>query len=232
MTVKQALNLIFSGTLISLATLLISSKVQAVIISDPVGDFLSTYTGPKGGDLDVISSEVSLNGSQLFFSATLAAAVGTTPGASYVFGLDRGQGTQRFVAGIPSIGAGVFFDSVVVLRPDGTANFNDLINSANSTALSGTSISSNQISGNFNLSLFPSTGFSPSAYTWNLWPRVSSVAGNPGISDFAPNASNAAVLAVPEPSNISGLLIAAGCAIFLKTRKSKRKLAEVFSSQD
>ncbi len=219
---KQALNLIFSSTIALTAAMLIPSNARAVIISDPLGDFLPTYTGTRGGDLDVTSAEVSLNGSQLFFSATLAAPVGTTPGASYIFGLDRGQGTQRFVAGSPSIGAGVFFDSVVILRPDGTANFNDQINSANSIALSGASIAGNRISGAFNISLFPSTGFAPAAYTWNLWPRVSSVAGNAGISDFAPNASNASVAAVPEPSNISGLLAAAGCIVLLK-RKFGRK---------
>jgi hypothetical protein len=233
MTVKQVLNLIFSGTITLTATLLIPSEGRAVTIGDPVGDFLPTYTGIKGGDLDVISSQVSLNGSQLFFSATLAAAVGTTPGALYVFGLDRGQGTQRFLASTPSVGAGVFFDSVVILNPNGTAQFTDNLNAANSIpALSGgSSISGNQISGTFNISQFPSTGFAPSAYTWNLWPRVSTIAGTPGISDFAPNASNASV-SVPEPSDIGGLLVAAGCAVFLKTRKSKSKLVDVLNSKD
>jgi hypothetical protein len=233
MTVKQALNLIFSGTITLVATLLIPNKVQAVIISDPAGDFLPTYTGTKGGDLDVITAEVSLNGSQLFFSATLAATVGTTPGALYVFGLDRGQGTQRFVAATPSVGTGVFFDSVIILNPNGTAQFTDNLNTANSLPNLGlSSISGNRISGTFNISQFPSTGFAPSAYTWNLWPRLSTIAGTPGISDFAPNAANASVLAVPEPSNISGLLAAAGCLVFLKSRKSKRKLVEVLNSID
>ncbi len=218
MTVQQAIKLIFSGAIALTATLSLPSAAKAVIISDPVGDFLPTYAGAKGGDLDVVSSEVSLNGSQLFFSTTLAAAVGTTPGASYVFGLDRGQGTQRLAAGTPSVGAGVFFDSVVILRPDGTAQFNDIINPANSiTALSGGStISGNRISGTYDISQFPSTGFAPSAYTWNLWPRVT-IAGNTGISDFAPNASNASV-SVPEPGNIGGLLVVASCVVFFKKR--------------
>jgi hypothetical protein len=219
---KQALNLILSSAITLTAAMLIPSNARAVIISDPIGDFLPTYTGVKGGDLDVTSAEVTLNGSQLFFSATLAAPVGTTPGASYVFGLDRGQGTQRFITGSPSIGAGVFFDSVVILRPDGTANFTDQIDTNRSTALSGTTIAGNRIFGTFNISLFPTTGFAPSAYTWNLWPRVSSVAGAAGISDFAPNASNASVAAVPGPSDIGGLLAAAGCIVFLK-RKFGRK---------
>jgi hypothetical protein len=229
MIVKQALNLIRSGTITlaaALATaLLLQGSAMAASISDPVGDFLTTYTGPQGADLDVVSSEVTLNGSQFFFSATLAGAVGTTTGASYVFGLDRGQGTQRFVASTPSTGVGVFFDSVVILRPDGTGQFNDLLNSANSTALTGISVSGNQISGTFNASLFPSTGFALSAYTWNLWPRVSSVSGTAGISDFAPDASNASVAPVPEPTSMSALLAAAGFGVVFKAGKARRKKA-------
>jgi hypothetical protein len=228
MIVKQALNLVRSGTITLatalVATLLLQGGVMAASISDPVGDFLPTYTGPQGADLDVVSSEVTLNGNQLFFSATLAGQVGTTAGASYVFGLNRGQGTQRFLASTPSTGAGVFFDSVVILRPDGTGQFNDQLNSANSTALTGVSVSGNQISATFNASLFPSTGFALSDYTWNLWPRVSSVTGTAGISDFAPDASNASV-AVPEPASMSGLLAVAGFAAFFKAGKAKRKQA-------
>lgn len=228
MIVKQVLNLIRSGTItlaVALVTnLLLQGGVMAASISDPAGDILTTYTGPQGGDLDVLSSEVTLNGSQFFFSATLAAAVGTTAGASYVFGLDRGQGTERFVTSTPSTGAGVFFDSVVILRPDGTGQFNDLLNSANSIALTGISVSGDQISGTFNASLFPSTGFALSDYTWNLWPRVSSVSGTAGISDFAPDASNASV-AVPEPTSMSALIAAAGFGVCFKAGKARRKKA-------
>jgi MYXO-CTERM domain-containing protein len=208
MFVKQVLNLMLSSTLAFATAMALQGGAQAASISDPTGDFLPTFTGTKGGDLDVVSSEVTLNGSQLFFSATLAGPVGTTTGALYVFGLDRGQGTQRFVTGTPPIGAGVFFDSVVVLRPDGTGNFNDLINSSNSVALNPANIfiSGSQISGTFDIALFPSTGFAFSAYTWNLWPRLSTISGNTGISDFAPDASNASVAPVPEPSPLPGLL--------------------------
>jgi hypothetical protein len=227
MIVKQALNLVRSGTITLatalVATLLLQGGVMAASISDPVGDFLPTYTGPQGADLDVVSSEVTLNGNQLFFSATLAGQVGTTTGASYVFGLNRGQGTARFGAAIPST-ANILFDSVVILRPDGTGQFNDQLNSANNTALSGISVSGNQISATFNASLFPSTGFALADYTWNLWPRVSSVTGTAGISDFAPDASNASV-AVPEPASMSGLLAVAGFAAFFKAGKARRKQA-------
>jgi hypothetical protein len=224
MSARQGLNLLLSGAVAVTATLLFQQVAQAVSISDPSGDFLPTYTGLKGGDLDVLGAEVTLKGDRLFFSADLAAPIGTTPGALFVFGLDRGKGTQRFVAGTPSTGAGVFFDSVVILRPDGTGAFNDLISAANSKALSPADIkvSGSRISGNFGLSLFPSTGFAPNDYTWNFWPRVSTVAGTAGISDFAPNASNASVKSVSESSGLVavvgvGLLLLAG-----KTKGSKR----------
>jgi len=213
-------NVVRSGTLgLAASLLLFPGSAQAVTFTDATGDFLSTYTGVQGGDLDVVTAEVSLLGNQLFFSTTVAAPIGTTATAFYVFGLNRGQGTQRFVSGTPSIGAGVFFDSVVILRPDGTGNFNDLINSANSSVLSpaNITISGNTISGIFDVSLFPSTGFTLQNYTWNLWPRVSNVAGNAGISDFAPDASNASV--VPEPSTLLGLFAALGV---LKARKAKK----------
>jgi hypothetical protein len=228
MNVKPALNLLLSGTLALTATLLLQRVAQAASISDPAGDFLPTYTGIQGGDLDVVKAEVTLKGNQLLFSTDLAADVGTTPGAFYVFGLDRGRGTQRFVTGTPSTGAGVVFDSVVILRPDGTASFNDLINSANSVALksANVAISGSKISGIFDTSLFPSTGFATSDYTWNLWPRIATVSGNAAISDFAPDASNASVAAVPEPSSMSGLLAAVGFGVFLKVRRAGRRQSD------
>jgi hypothetical protein len=225
MNVKQALNLILFGSIAFTTISLLQREAQAVSIGDPVGDFLPTYTGSRGGDLDIVRGEVTRNGNQLFFSADLAANIGTTPGASYIFGLNRGQGTQRFVSGTPSVGTGVFFDSVVILRPNGTGNFNDFINPANSIALNpaNIAITGSQISGDFNISLFPSTGFAPSDYTWNLWTRVASISGNAGIPDFAPDAFNVSVAAVPEPNSMISLLAAVGFGAFLKIGKARRR---------
>jgi hypothetical protein len=55
------------------------------------------------------------------FSGTFADALGTTAGAFYLRGLDRGVGTEGFVSGSPSGGQRMKFDAAVFLRPDGMA---------------------------------------------------------------------------------------------------------------
>ena len=70
-------------------TLLFAANAAfAVPFVDPVGDFIPSFVGPHNADLDVLTSEVVLQGSQFVFSARLAGAVGTTPGSLYVLGLD------------------------------------------------------------------------------------------------------------------------------------------------
>jgi hypothetical protein len=44
---------------------------SALAIPDPINDFLQTYTGPHGADLDVVSSEVGLIGGEFHLTATL-----------------------------------------------------------------------------------------------------------------------------------------------------------------
>jgi hypothetical protein len=179
-------------------------------ISDPAGDFLPTYVGPQGGDLDVLSIDVRLNGPNLVLSARLAANIGTTAGALYVWGIDRGQGTARFVGGSPSVGAGVLFDSVLVLLPNGTGNFVDLLNGANSfgLAVGAVSIDGPTIVGTVPIASIPSTGFSVANYGFNLWPRVPG-AGNAFISDFAPDASTVRAV-VPEPAAWALMIVGFG----------------------
>jgi len=178
---------------------------QAQSITDPVGDFLPTYTGPQNGDVDVVSAFAGYNtGNDTFsFSGTFAGAVGTTTGAFYVWGLDRGNGTQRFVAGSPSVGQGVSFDAAILLRPNGNARVITFTGGADlGTGIeigAGTAIvSGNTISGSISGSLLASTGFAKADYTWNLWPRIGPK--NSDISDFAPNGMNVPVAAVPEPT--------------------------------
>lgn len=188
----------------------------AATVVDAPNDFLPTYTGPQGLDLDVLTTEafIDTSANTLSVTTTVGAAIGTTPGGFYVFGFDRGAGTQRFVGGSPSVGAGVVFDLVLLLRPDGTGQINDLVGGgstilpAGSVLISGSTISSGPLS----LSLFPTRGFAARDYTFNLWPRVSTVSGNAAISDFAPDASNAGLTVVPSPTSIAvlGVMAAAG----------------------
>lgn len=202
----------------------VSGIAAAIPITDPVGDFLPSYLAsgrPAGADLDVVAAEVIYHpGSHQFqFIGTMAGAIGTTPAAGgesplYVWGVDRGQGTERFLAGAPSIGDGVAFDSVVILRPNGTITVNLFGLGGGTTNLTGAMISDNTISASLNEALLPSTGNAFGDYTWNLWPRFG--AGlNAQISDFGPNEAAGAIdaanapVTVPEPSTVALLGIGA-----------------------
>jgi hypothetical protein len=212
----------------------VSGPASAVAITDPVGDFLPTYVAsgrPTGADLDVVSAEVIYHpGSHQFeFIGTMAGAIGTTPAAGgesplYVWGVDRGQGTERFLAGSPSIGDGVAFDSVVILRPDGSVTVNLFGLGGGVTNLSGALISGDTISAFLDETLLPSTGDVFADYTWNLWPRFGA-GNNAQISDFAPNEAAGAVdaanvrVTVPEPSSLA--LLGIGALALVRRRQSR-----------
>lgn len=193
---------------------------SAVAVIDPFNDFLPSYTaGPTNGDLDVIVAAGFFKAADQTFtlSTILADKVGQTPGALYVWGIDRGLGTERFLAGTPSIGAGVFFDSVLVVRPNGSGFYNDFINAV-TTNLNSANIDIGSFTvtvQDLPVNLFaPNTaGFTtPRNYTWNLWPRVG-LGQNNQISDFAPDAANLGfqVTAVPEPE--TWVMLAAGLTL-------------------
>jgi len=199
------------------AALAVSAGTAFAGISDPVNDFLPSYTGAHHGDLDVVGSFVNYNPGTdtFFFSGTMDAAIGTTASAFYVWGVDRGTGTARFGALAP----GVLFDSVVIFRLDGTATVNRF-NGSNNLPSGTATFAGNTIQGNISGALLTSTGFDKTAYTWNLWPRDGSQSGNAAISDFAPDNSNAAVTVVPEPSTVALLVLGLG-AVGLVTRRRR-----------
>lgn len=184
------------------------SAARADFITDPVGDFLPTFSGSKTPDLDVVSAGGTFDGQVFRLFATMNGAIGTNPNNVYVWGINTGAGTEQFNTGPVPTGQGIFFNRVVTLR------FNPTTSAITTTAGTTGFVSGNSVELDVPLSLLPSTGFAPQNYTWNLWPRdSSSPAGNPAsnnrqISDFAPDASNAAF--APSPAPGSAVLLGLG----------------------
>jgi hypothetical protein len=193
-----------------LAAVAATAPSEAAAVTDPAGDFLPTYTGPKNGDLDVLSAEALLSGSNVILTATLNGNIGTTPGEVYVFGVNRGAGQPLLTFGAPSVGAGVNFDAVAVLTPGGASFVNLILPTAQGPiALNDVTFSGSKFRAVVPLADLPTNGFAPSQYLYNLWPR-SGLGVNTQISDFAPNASSF-LASVPEPG--AWALLIAGFAL-------------------
>jgi hypothetical protein len=193
----------------------------ATVVTNPPNEFLPSFTGPLNGDLEVLSANVTLDGSNFDFTATLNGTVGETPGAVYVFGINRGDGASKFA----NIGeAGVVFDATFVISAAGTGTVNDLL-SKTATPVAGVTPSASAISAVVPVSDLPSEGFSPGNYQFNLWPEAGPPnPGNTEISNFTPNNSDAQVSVVPEPGTVSLCGMAAGGAlVLLRRRNAARK---------
>lgn len=195
---------------------------NAPFVTDQAGDFLSSYTAaPQNGDVDVVGIQAVYDGTSFRLFSRSAGVIGTTPGALFVWGFNRGQGTARFAAlGITN----VLFDAVAVINPGaGTITVNDLLTGASSGPLvGGVRSSGTDLTGTFAASLLPTLagGFAPSAFTVNLWPRVGT-GNNNQISDFAPNNSNIGVAVIPEPATALLLAPALG-AVAVAARRRRR----------
>ena len=192
----------FGALGLSLALYLLSpAGASAAPMSDPIGDFLPSYTGPHGADLDVIAVDPIFDGGTFTLRSTSAGAIGTTPGGIFVWGVNRGSNT----AGFGALAPGVLFDAVIVGNPAGVSRV-----SVNGVATvlpsSAVTFSGAMLSIAVPLSLLPSTGFAAADYMFNLWPR-SGAGGTAVISDFAPDNSDVAASFVPEPSTAALVLL-------------------------
>ena len=209
-------SIVRAACVLSLATGLAASQAWSAPISDPQGDFLTTYTGPHNADLDIRSTGASFVAGNYVFDGTFYGTIGSTAGGLYVFGVDRGQGTPRFAA----IGSAIVFDAVVIVNPFGTSSVRDLIaNTSSNLAPDAVLIAGASLEVNVAGSLLPSTGFAADHYTYNLWPR-SGLGNNNQIADFAPDNSNLAI-DVPEPAS-TGILLVSLLALTGLGRRGRR----------
>ncbi|MDX2180517.1 MAG: PEP-CTERM sorting domain-containing protein [Bryobacteraceae bacterium] len=183
----------------------------AASISDAAGDFLPTYTGPQNGDLDVLESDVRYDGVNFVFDFTVNAPLGTTPGAVYVWGINRGSATGQFFPGVID---DVAFDWALAVSPGAFAITADLTSPAPPAPLPDGSVAiiGSRMIVSVAASLLPSTGFAPSDYLVSFWPRstLTEISNVSEISDFAPQTGMAPVSSVPEPGTAALVLAAAG----------------------
>jgi len=200
------------------ALLALAAPSVAATLTDSPGDFLATYTGPTSGDLDLLSASVSYDGSHFRLSATVDGAIGSTPGALYVWGINRGAGAPRLTFGSPPVGGTVLFDAVAVMFPDGLARAVTFPSAGppSITPLPGlVAVSGSTIGGSFAASLFPTNGLAPEDYTFTLWSRarVNPLfdGTNAEIADFAPNVGGITA-AVPEPGTWALMIAGFGLA--------------------
>jgi hypothetical protein len=183
-------------------------------IIDPAGDILPTFapddfTGPAGGDLDVLFATVLWNptSQRFLLEARFNGTIGTSQsdtgvGAAYAIGFDRGGAADVPGPGpFGDIGSpDIKFNAVVGINADGTgAVFG--VGPPAAIDPSDIQILGDRFTVQLDAALLPSTGFAFEDYTWNLWPRIG-FGNNNQISDFAPNNAMERVQAVPEPSSI------------------------------
>ena len=196
----------------------LEERAVPAVILDPVGDFLPTYTGPQQPGMDVVAHEVVVleDEGRVIFSGQMAGPIADTQaiGGLYLFGLDRGQGTPRFLGGTPQIGPNVLWDSLVIINPIGIGRVNNqvagvvtLLNPAD------IHINGNEFTASVPLSLLlPAATRPPQEWTYNLWPRNSTNIGqNAAVSDLAPDDGNSPFQTI-APARVASVVVNDGSA--------------------
>jgi hypothetical protein len=195
----------------------LEDRAVPALIFDPVGDILPSYAGGVLPGMDVVAHEVVLLAEQgrVVFHGKMAGPVADTADVHglYLFGVDRGSGTPRFLSTPgPVIGPNVVWDSIVRVNPDGTGLFNNVVGGV-ITPLGPDNI---HIDGNeFTVSvplrlMLPASARPPEEWTYNLWPR-DGIGNNAQVSDLAPDDGNVPFQVV-APARVGGVVINDGPA--------------------
>lgn len=207
----------------AIVSVAIAGPAAGVTISDPAGDFLSSFSGTPAGDLDVTRFSANYdNGLSTFkLDWTLAGNVDPTVAGLYAVGVNTGAGA---VAPFADVGApNVIFDQVIAIQKNGSGFVTGPAGGL--LAADAVKIAGNMISVSVPLSLLPSTGFKALNYRFNLWPRTG-LGGNDLISDFAPDNATIKASAVPEPGNWT-LMLGGFAAIGMIMRRSRKQARPV-----
>lgn len=202
---------IYPPLLAVLATTMLSSPAVAmsVAVSDPVGDFLATYTGPRTADLDFNGAEAFFARDGIFLATSHVAIPGPTPGTSVTWGIDRGSGTPGLFTGDLPIGPDIRFDALLTVRPQGPITLTVFNADAPPTVTElddRAPFNDTLLVGFVPYDLLPSRGFAFADYRFNAWSRSGS--GNAGIADLARETGSFG--AVPEPASWAMLIVGFG----------------------
>ena len=200
----------FASAAILLSGYSLSSPALADTITDPINDFIPSFTGTHDPSLDVVSFSASFDGATFHLTGVENGPIAGFATGLFVVGFNRGVGANNFAV----IGhGGVTFDSVLTLSSAGVLGGNINLSGVTDT------IVGNIFTINVPLaSVPPLNGAAPSSFLVNLWPRDISQAGNAAIADFAPDNSD---ISVPEPLTVSLFAMGLLGLTFMRGRKTK-----------
>src|SRR5215218_8202551 len=220
-----------------IAAVLVFGSVSAnAEVLDPAGDFLSTYTGPQNGDLDALSLSVTFTQPGVTLTSTVNGAIGSTIGSAFIWGIDRGSGTDRLItSGPPAVGpADLLLDAVVRLESGGGGRVMTFptVGAPITTLLDPSTIfiSGSTISTTIPFAVLFSTGFAPEDYTYSFWTR-SELGSQAFIADLAPDGGSFRGTAVPEPATwmmmIAGFGLVGGAMRMARRRRRDNLVSSI-----
>jgi hypothetical protein len=190
---------------LTLAAILAGGSALASTTTMSTG-FLPTYIGPQNGDLEIASASAVVEGADLVLSATAEAAIGTTPGVDYVWGIN----TVGASAPAPFASEGfnkVLFNDAVVAKLGGP----------------GVTVSGDTITDTVPIASLADVALSPGQFDISLWPKVAG--GFSSFSEFVPG-NGTFTVGVPEPATWALMVVGLG-GLGALARGGRRKQAAI-----